>query len=95
MVRQWGGGDGTRASKGGRGPGNCRELATIPPEISLSSITRIPYRDLTTFLYKGKDYIYYKISHTDRKLLCSFDLVQSEAPCFETKRLLVVSTNSL
>lgn len=50
VVRQWGGGGGTRASKGGREPGNWREPKTIPPELSLSSITRIPYRDLTTFL---------------------------------------------
>ena len=50
-VREWGGGDGTRASKGGREPGNCREPTTIPPDVSLSSITRIPKRDLTTFRF--------------------------------------------
>lgn len=50
VVRQWGGCGGTKASKGGRKPGNWREPTTIPPDVSLSSITRTPYRDLTTFL---------------------------------------------
>jgi len=54
VVRQWGGGGGTKASKGGRKPGNWREPTTIPPEVSLSSITRTPYRDLTTFLIENK-----------------------------------------
>lgn len=48
---QWGGVGGTNASRGGREPGNCREPTTIPPDVSLSSITRTPKRDLTTFLY--------------------------------------------
>jgi len=54
VVRQWGGGGGTKASKGGRKPGNWREPTTIPPDVSLSSITRTPYRDLTTFLTENK-----------------------------------------
>jgi len=54
VVRQWGGGGGTKASKGGRKPGNWREPTTIPPDVSLSSITRTPYRDLTTFLIENQ-----------------------------------------
>lgn len=46
-----GGASGTNASKGGREPGNCREPTTIPPDVSLSSITRTPKRDLMTFLW--------------------------------------------
>lgn len=45
-----GGANGTNVSKGGRVPGNCREPTTIPPDVSLSSITRTPKRDLMTFL---------------------------------------------
>lgn len=56
-VRQWGGGGGTRASKGGRKPGNCRDPTTIPPEVSRSSITRTPYRDRTAFLRKVISFI--------------------------------------
>lgn len=41
---------GINASRGGRAPGNCREPTTISPDVSLSSITRTPKRDLTTFL---------------------------------------------
>lgn len=71
VVKQWDGGGGTKASKGGRKPGNWREPTTIPPDVSLSSITRTPYRDLTTFLTENK-IIAVKNSHFMLKLISFF-----------------------